>query len=111
MSNVDALPAELEPIENHIIFQFVDEVDRNKRSAFKEQTEWGFQLGVSLDETTKKARWGVIIGLGPEAKEDGFEVGQMVLIEALMWTRICEYKGVEFSRTDSNNILAIAESD
>lgn len=111
MSDVDTLPSDLEPIDNHILFQFVDEVDRSRRSAFKEQTEWGFQLGTSLDDTTKKCRWGVVIGLGPDAEEEGFYVGQMVLIEALRWTRICEYKGVEFSRTDSNQIVAVAEDD
>jgi len=109
MSNVDTLPPELEPIDNHILFQFIDEIDRNKRSAFKEQTEWGFQLGVSIDKTSRKARWGVIIGMGPDAEDDGFEVGQMVLIDALRWTRICEYKGIEFSRTDSDQILAVLD--
>ena len=100
------LPAELQPVANHVLFQFVDEIDKNNRSAFKEKTSWGFQVPSSHTDSSKNARWVTIIGLGPDASDD-FHIGQMVLVDALKWTRVVEYNGVEFARTDDKNIIAV----
>lgn len=109
MYNYDPLPEELEIIDNHIVFQFVEEVDRNRKGAFKEITDWGFELGTSIEDTTKKSRWVIVIGVGPEAAEEGFAPGDKVLVQNLMWTRVVEYKGIRFARTDTKHILAIEE--
>lgn len=100
------LPTELEPISNHILFQFLDETNAGDKGAFVEQTDWGFHLGSSLDDTTKAPRWVEIIALGPEAP-DYFHVGQIVLVEPLQWTRQVEYDGVTFARTDADQIIAV----
>lgn len=102
-------PSELEPIDNHILFQFDDELDKDRRNTFKEATDWGFVIRGSIQETTRLGRWGRIVALGPEAVEDGFDVNQRILIAPLAWTRVVEYKGITFARTDSNQILAVDE--
>lgn len=105
---MNVLPEELEPVSNHILFQFLDETDKTRKGSFKNKTNWGFQLQSSLDDTTKSPRWVKIIGLGPEVTKE-LHVGQVVLIEPLKWTPNVKYKGVEFARTDDNSILAFDE--
>ena len=105
---MSVLPNDLEPVSNHILFQFLDKTSKSQKGAFENKTNWGFQLKTSIDETTKAPRWVKIIGLGPDAEEE-FHVGQVVLVKPLKWTRQVEYNGVEFARTDNNHILAIDE--
>ena len=99
---------DLEPISNHVLFQFIEEAGHGEHKLFKNKTNWGFKLGSSYNDTTKTPRWVKIIGLGPEITDD-FHVGQVVLVKALAWTRQVTYKDVEFARTDPDNILAIDE--
>lgn len=101
-----ALPPDLLPVANHVLFQFNDEIDKSRNSSFKEKTKWGFELAASYTDSSKKPRWVTIIGLGPDAAEE-FHVGQVVLVDALKWTRVVEYNGVEFARTDDKNIIAV----
>ncbi len=96
---------DLEPISNHVLFQFIEESGHGENRLFKSKTDWGFDLGSSHKDTTKEPRWVKIIGLGPEVPDE-FHVDQVVLIEPLRWTRQVEYKGVQFARTDPNQILA-----
>ena len=100
------LPAELEPIANHVLFQFEDDVDRARLNAFKRKTNWGFEMSSHIDDTTKSPRWVKIIGLGPDVEEE-LQVGQRVLVDALKWTRVVDYKGLRFARTDPQQILAV----
>lgn len=104
------LPPELEPVANHILFQFEDEIDRNRRSTFKETTDWGFEMKGSVEETTSYGRWAIIIGLGPEVMED-LRIGQKILIEKLMWTKTVDYNGLKFARTDDSHVIAVEESE
>ncbi len=105
---MNVLPKDLEPVSNHILFQFLEETNKSQKGAFENKTDWGFQLKTSIDDTTKKPRWVKIIGMGPEVEEE-FHIGQVVLVKPLKWTRQVEYKGVEFARTDINQLLAIDE--
>jgi hypothetical protein len=100
------LVAELEPIADHILFQFLDETEKGGHNLFKNKTDWGFELVSTHEDTTKIPRWAKIIGLGPDVPEY-HHVGQVVLIEALRWTRQVDYKGLEFARTDPDQILAV----
>ncbi len=106
---MDVLPSELEPIANHILFQFQEEIDRRRNSAFKNKTDWGFELPSVIDDTTQKPRWVIIIGIGPEVSDE-FHIGQRVLLDALKWTRQVDYKGLQFARTDPDNILAVDDN-
>jgi hypothetical protein len=97
---------DLEPIADHILFQFADEVHTSGNQLFKNKTEWGFELGATHEDTTQTPRWVEIIGLGPDVP-DIFHVGQTVLVKALSWTRRVEYGGIQFARTDPEQILAV----
>lgn len=44
--------------------------------------------------------------MGPDVP-DYLHVGQRVLLEPLRWTRQVDYKGLQFARTDPNQILAV----
>lgn len=100
------LPKDLQPIANHILFQFNDEIDKNRRFSFKEKTNWGFEIRGDHETASKMARWVTIIGMGPDVSDE-FHVGQVVLVDALKWTKLVEYDGVEFARTDETHILAV----
>ena len=103
-----SLPKELEPVSNHILFQFADETNKSDKGSFKRVTDWGFEMGATIDDTTKTPRWVEILGIGPDVSDE-FHVGQIVLVDALKWTPQVEYEGVQFARTDDSNILAIDE--
>lgn len=107
---METLLSELDPIANHILFQFEDETDAARKGAFKNKTNWGFELPTHLDDTTKVPRWVVIIGLGPDVSKDDFHVGQKVLVDALKWTRVVDYKGLRFARTDPLQVLAVDDN-
>ena len=100
------LPDELEPIADHILFCFFEETENHGHRFFKNKTDWGFEVFSSPDDTTKTPRWVEIIGLGPDVPEE-FHVGQRVLVEPLKWTRQVEYKGLQFARTDPDQIIAV----
>ena len=110
MSEYGSLPPELEPVANHILFQFEDEIDKSRRSTFKEKTDWGFEMQGSVEETTTLGRWAYIIGLGPDVDE-GFSIGQKILIEKLMWTKTVDYNGLKFARTDDTQVIAVQETE
>ena len=97
---------ELEPIADHILFQFVDEVHSSGNNLFKNKTEWGFEMVATTTDTTQTPRWVQIIGLGPDVPDD-FYIGQHVLVNPLSWTREVEYGGIKFARTDPDQILAV----
>lgn len=107
-NNMTILPSELEPIADHILFQFLEDTESHGQNLFKSRTDWGFELTSSHQDTTKTPRWVKIVGLGPDVSEE-FHIGQVVLLEALRWTRQVEYQGIQFARTDPDQIIAIDE--
>lgn len=103
----------IKPIKNNIIFQFEDKIVRKTdtgrdRSQFEESTEWGFTIS-SYDEGTKTPRWGRVLAVGHEVKED-IKVGSRILIEALAWTESLMFNGIPIWRTNETKILAIDEN-
>lgn len=50
------VPDELEPIADHILFQFHDDTETSGANLFKNKTKWGFELSTSHDDTTKTPR-------------------------------------------------------
>lgn len=98
------LPSDLEPIADHILFQFLDDI--HSGGLFKNKTDWGFEMVASTDDTSQTPRWAKIIGMGPDVP-DYHHVGQHVLIKPLSWTRRVNHGGIEFARTDPDQILAV----
>lgn len=106
MTSLTSLHSELEPIANHVLFQFIDETEKSGQYLFKNKTKWGFEISSNHQDSTKTPRWVKIIGIGPDVP-DYIQVGQVVLVDALKWTRQVDYKGLQFARTDPDNIIAI----
>lgn len=102
------LPSELEPIADHILFQFLDET--HSSGAFKNTTDWGLEIAATHQDTTQSPRWVEIIGMGPDVPEEFF-IGQRVLLNPLSWTRRVNYGGIEFARTDPSRVLAVDDDE
>ena len=93
------------PLRNGILFVFMDKTvgSEGKFGAF---TEWGFNLGVNTDDTTKSGRWGRVLAVGPEAtevKEDMF-----IFIEPLMWTKGFSHNASKVWKTDESKVMLIS---
>ncbi|MDE1830604.1 MAG: hypothetical protein KGI25_09805, partial [Thaumarchaeota archaeon] len=76
-------------LKKNILFLFEDDFTNlndkkiNQRG-FREVTASGI-IVVSPTTNAEKARWGVVIKVGPECSDD-IKVGSRILIEKLMWT-------------------------
>ena len=93
----------LRAIRNHIIFQFVDDLD--SKGQFVSKTSFGLILPGHHESSANEARWGKVISVGPDCddvlKQDGCEV----LIAPLRWTKGSKFEGKTFWRTDQNEVL------
>lgn len=96
----------LRAIKNHIIFQFIDEVDTKGR--FVEKTKWGLEIPGHFDNSAKSPRWANVTEVGPDV--ENVKVGQQVLINALKWTEGVKLEGVRFWRTDETQVAAVRKS-
>lgn len=93
---------------NKILFQFVEVTSKHKRGTFENKTDWGFDIGNNFDETTKQPRWGVVVAIGPDVKEEGIVTGAKVFIEELKWTTSVDIDGIgTVWQTDESHILGI----
>ena len=95
----------IEPLRNGILFMFLEKTDDS--GGFKGNTDWGFDLGVNTDETSKRGRWARTIAVGPDVtdvKEDMF-----IYIEPLMWTVGFNHNGFKIWKTDETKILATSD--
>lgn len=62
-----------------------------------------------LDSQGKFARWGKVVSVGEDVTD--FGVGDIVLIEALKWTRGFDYEGGRYWKSDQSKVLAIGEDE
>jgi co-chaperonin GroES (HSP10) len=92
-------------LKDSIIFQFTDVDVRNGR--FVETSASGIYLGSSHDSNAKSARNGKVIAVGPLVED--VEVGNVVLIEPLMWTESFKVDGEMFWKTAEPKVMAIVE--
>jgi len=92
---------------NKILFQFLEVTSKNKRGTFENFTDWGFDVGNNFDETAKHPRWGVVVAIGPDVKEEGIIPGANVFIEELKWTNSVTINDERMWRTDESHILGI----
>ena len=94
---------------NHIIFVFEDKsIVQDGVTQFVDQTETGIEV-VRHKDSVDAGRWGYIEYLGPEAVEQGFEIGMRIFIEPLKWTNGLEFGDKVIHRTDTEQVLAIDE--
>lgn len=91
-------------LNNKVVFKFVEDI---ANGAFKNKTDWGFQLKQDPAGDIKKPRWGLVEKIGPDVTL--VKEGEYVLIEPLMWTLKLIYEGDEFWYTNEEKILAHSE--
>ena len=98
----------IRPLNNNIMFQFLDATGGAKGKFTDRKTESGIIIP-TLDSAQKLPRWGRVVALGPKAEEAGLEVGNYVLIEALMWSFGTEIDGEKLWKTDDSKVLMVTD--
>ena len=102
------MDTKIRPLHKNIVFQFEDEVSRKDgRAQFKEETDWGFEIS-SFDESTKSARWGIVVAKGNEVPDE-IKIGMRIFIEKLKWTEGFKLDNDTFWMTNSDQIIAYEE--
>lgn len=93
----------IKPINNNIIFTFVDRV--NTKGEFeKDQTDSGILLQANFDDSAKSPRWVNVIAVGPECKD--IQVGMQVLLPNLRWTSGVKVNNRKVWRSDETQVVA-----
>ena len=96
----------LKPLFDGILFVFLDDF---KKGFFQEETDWGFKIGATTDNSAQEARWAKVLAVGPDVPEEDVKKGTYVMIEPLMWTRGVENDGVQVWKTDFSKVMLISE--
>lgn len=94
-------------IKDHIIFQFIDELD--ERGQFIEKTDSIILVYGDKESSANNPRWGIVTHIGPEVQD--VKVGDKVLVSNLKWTMAfkIDNDGPKYWRTDEQHILGIEE--
>ena len=94
----------IKPIQNHIIFQFLD---ITAGGVFTRKSESGI-IQVSSLKDQAGPRFGKVLKVGPEVSKD-INVGDTVLIESGKWTtQFWLDDGTKIWKTDDKQIIAIS---
>lgn len=92
----------LRPLNNNVMFKFLDSTGGQK-GRFHGTTLSGIIIPPTVNNQ-KIARWGVVVAKGPKAE---VEVGDYILIEALMWMEGVKFEDELIWKTDDTKILAV----
>jgi len=96
----------LTPLFDSILFVFLDDF---KRGFFREETDWGFKIGATTDNSTQAARWAKVLSVGPDVPEDDVKKGTYILVEPLMWTKGVKNDGLDVWKTDISKVMLVSE--
>lgn len=96
----------IKPIRNVVMFQFLDATGGSKGKFDGGKTEGGIIIPV-LDSEQKIPRWGEVVALGPDAASSGLNVGDFILVEALMWSFGTKINDEKMWKTDDTKILMV----
>jgi co-chaperonin GroES (HSP10) len=99
--------SQLTAIKNSILFQFLDKTS-GPQGAFSERTRSGLIIP-KLTSTQKGERWGKVVAVGSDV--DGVQVGEYILIEALMWTHGVDYENEKVWRTTDEKVLMVTDDE
>mgnify|MGYP003544301939 FL=1 len=95
----------LKPLNDVIIFQFIDEIMGQKR-AFNDVTSTGIVV-VGAASNQRNARWGKVVAAGPKS---GTIPGNFILIDGLKWTVDFVIDGEKHWKTEDNYVLAVCDN-
>lgn len=96
---------EIEAIRNHVIFQFVEEIQNDR---FRNSTHWGLIVTSGDTNQSNIARWGRVTHLGPDVISD-IKVKDFILIEEGKWTPHFVLGGNRYWKTDDQVIIAVSD--
>ena len=97
----------LRPLGNAFLFSFCSTtaegrfIDRNKGSIILTNQD--------LDYQGKYARWAKVEAIGNKVKD--IQVGDIVLIEALQWTRELQFECKSYWKSDDAKVIAIGKDE
>lgn len=97
----------LRPLGNTFLFSFFAEsyggqfVERSRSSIILTNQD--------LDHQAKYAKWAKVIAIGD--KVSSFDVGDIVLIEALKWTVKMKFDEVSYWKSDEEKVIAIGDDE
>lgn len=94
----------IRPIQNHIIFQFLDET---AGGVFTRKSTSGI-IQVSSIKDQQGPRFGKVLKVGPEVSSD-IKVGDVILVESGMWTtQFWLEDGTKIWKTDDKKVIAVS---
>lgn len=98
----------LQPIHNHILFQFVDDAVGD---SLVTKTKSGIMMSRDMDfDEQRDPRWGKVLAVGPEVDEL-IKVNEYILIESLQWTPGIEFNGIKLWKTVEPKVLAVSSEE
>lgn len=93
----------LRPLGKAFLFQFVNETYGGK---FVEKSSGALiLLNQDLSQQATQARWANVVAIGDDVKD--FGVGDLVLIEALKWTKELNFEETRYWKSDETRVIAI----
>jgi co-chaperonin GroES (HSP10) len=97
----------LKPLGNSFIFSFFSVTSGGR---FIERNRGKIILtNQGLEDQGKFARWGKVLAVGDKVKD--VSVGDIVLIEALQWTKEVKFEGASYWKSDETKVLAIGSDE
>jgi len=94
----------VQPFENNVFFQFVDDTTNSK---FANSTTAGILIAHSSNAQANIPRWGKVTHIGPNVKD--ISVGEYILIEPGMWTQAFKIKDERFWKTDDEKAIVVSD--
>lgn len=97
----------LKPLKTSFLFVFFNDT---AQGLFYERNKGRIILtNKDLDSQGKYARWGKVLAVGPEVTD--FKAGDIVLIEAGMWTLGFLHDGIKVWKSDQAKVIALGEDE
>jgi co-chaperonin GroES (HSP10) len=96
----------IKPLRNNVRFQFLDATHGTKGAFTPRRTASGIVL-LATESEQRRNRWGKVVAAGPDAS---VEVGEFILIEALMWMEGVSIDDEKIWKTDDTKII-VATTD
>lgn len=96
----------VKPLSKHFFFKFANEFAGGK---FIEKSGSSIILTNQAIDTQHAPRWAEIIEVGPDVKN--VEVGDIVLLDAMKWTRAIDFDNMKFWKSDDDQVLCKVDRD
>lgn len=99
--------AKLRPVKNVILFTFLDETS-GAAGHFTERTK-SLIIVPKLSSTQRQERWVKVQAIGPDVAD--IKVGDLLLLQALGWTRSEKFEGEKIWMTNDTKVLLVTNDE